>query len=99
MAGLLAFLPAVAVLLLPYWDYNICPEKYLLHHCASWLSPHSAHLDCDGTNLRIKHFSMFSEQCVRHSQPADHRDTKAGMILFADSRKNTAFYSAWVLRI
>lgn len=97
---LLAFLPAAAVLLLPYWGYNVCPgKKYLLHLCTSWLSPHAAHLDYDGTNLPNKHLDMLSEGYVRLSQPADHRDTKAGIILSAHSRENTDFYSAWVLPI
>lgn len=71
---LLAFLPAAAVLLLPHWGYNVCPgKKDLLHLCASWLSPHAAHLDCDDTNLPNKHLDMFSEWYVRLRQPADQR--------------------------
>lgn len=52
-----AFLPRAAVLLLPYWGYYYCPgKKHLLHLCASWLSPHAVHLNCDGTNLPNKHW-------------------------------------------
>lgn len=57
------------------------------------------HLDYDGTNLPNKHLDMLREGYVRLSQLADHIDTKAGMILSAHSRENTAFYSAWVLPI
>lgn len=37
--------------------------------------------------------------CLVSGVSDSHRDTKAGMILSADSRKNTAFCSAWVLLI
>lgn len=46
------------------------------------------------TNIWIRVVSGMSD-----SQLADHRDTKASMVLSADSRDNTAFYSELTLPI
>lgn len=73
---LLVFLPAAAVLLLSQWAPDVWPGQSVLHPCASWLTPCTAHWSCDG-DLPNKHCNVLHEQ-VSDPQPADHRHTKAG---------------------